>query len=79
MQDFIVDYLQREYELPEGIDLLTFNYVESGYVDSLGLIQFIATLEDEYNIEFSEDDLQNPAFKTVGGLMEIMKEKMKAE
>lgn len=77
MLEFIVNYLQREYELPKGIDILKFNYVESGYIDSFGLIQFIATLEDEYQIEFTDAELQNPEIKTIGGLMKIMSEKLK--
>lgn len=76
MKDFIVDYLQREYSLPEGIDLDTFNYIESGYVDSLGLIQFIATIEDEYNIEFTDEDLQSPELQTIGGLIKIIESKL---
>lgn len=72
MKDFIVEYLQREYTLPDGIDIDSFNYVESGYVDSLGLIQFIATIEDEFGIEFTDEDLQNPKLKTIGGLIEII-------
>lgn len=76
MKEFIVDYLQREYELPEGIDIDTFNYIESGYVDSMGLIQFIATIEDEYNITFSDEELQAPALKTIGGLVKMIEHKV---
>ena len=47
---FILDYIQREYTIPEGTDINNFNYVTSGYVDSLGFIQFIAVLEDEFAI-----------------------------
>lgn len=75
MKEFIVDYLQREYNLPEDIDLESFNYVESGYVDSLGLIQFITTVEDEYSIEFTDEELQNPKLKTIGGLIEMIQAK----
>ena len=73
---FILDYIQREYTLPEDIDVMELNYVESGYVDSLGLIQFIATIEDEFNISFTDDDLANPDIKIVGKLIEIIASKM---
>lgn len=46
VEDFIIKYIQREYTVPEDQDIMALNYVESGYVDSLGLIQFIATIED---------------------------------
>ena len=76
IRDFILDYIQREYTLPDGIDVMELNYVESGYVDSLGLIQFIATIEDEFNISFTDDDLANPDIKVVGKLIEIIYKKM---
>ena len=45
VKDFIVDYIQREYTIPEDTDILNLNYVEEGYIDSMGLIQFIAVIE----------------------------------
>ena len=60
IESFIIEYIQREYTVDENINILELNYVESGYVDSMGLIQFIATIEDEFQIEFSDDDLNNP-------------------
>ena len=75
VKEFILDYIQREYTLPDDIDVMELNYVESGYVDSLGLIQFIATIEDEFNISFTDEDLANPEIKVVGKLIEIIFEK----
>lgn len=76
IKEFIVEYIQREYTLPEDIDVMGLNYVESGYVDSLGLIQFIATIEDEFGIEFEDEDLENPNIKIVGELVNIIASKM---
>ena len=76
IKEFILDYIQREYTLPCDIDVMELNYVESGYVDSLGLIQFIATIEDEFNICFTDEDLANPDIKIVGRLIKIIFKKM---
>lgn len=76
IQDFLLDYIQREYSLPEDIDFITFNYVESGYIDSMGLVQFIATIEDEFGIEFTDEELENPKIKVIGGLIDMIKSKM---
>lgn len=75
IQTFITDYIQREYTIPEDVDILALNYTETGYVDSLGLIQFIATIEDEFSIEFTDDDLANPDIKVVGKLIRMIEEK----
>ncbi len=72
VKDFIVDYIQREYTLPEDMDIMDLNYVEEGYVDSIGLIQFIAIVEDEFGIAFTDDELSNPDIRVVGKLIDIV-------
>lgn len=74
-KDFIMEYIQREYTVSEDVDIMSLNYIESGYVDSLGLVQFIATLEDEFGIEFTDEELEDPSIKVVGGLVEIIEKK----
>ena len=76
VKEYILDALQREYSFPEGVDLNKFNYVEEGFMDSLGLLQFIAELEDEFNIEFTDAELESPDFKLVGPLCELVESKM---
>lgn len=76
VKDFIIDYIQREYTIPEDIDIMNLNYVESGYVDSLGMIQFIAVIEDEYGISFSDDELAEPGIKVVGKLVDMVVAKL---
>lgn len=78
IKDFICEYIQREYTIPADIDIMSLNYVESGYVDSLGFIQFIATVEDEFGIEFTEDELENSDIKIVGKLVDLITNKMGA-
>ena len=76
VKEFVIDYIQREYTVPGDIDILGLNYIESGYVDSLGLIQFIATVEDEFGIEFTDEDLENPEIRYVGGLIDMIGSKI---
>ena len=76
IKDFIVDYIQREYTLPDDSDIMSLNYVEEGYIDSLGLIQFIAVIEDEFGISFTDDELASPDIKVVGKLAALVFAKM---
>lgn len=76
VQEYIIDYLQREYSLPEDIEYETFNFVEEGYIDSMAMVQFIVLLEDEFDISFSDDELRDCSFKTIGGLTAIVEKKM---
>lgn len=75
IKEFVLNYIQREYSLPADVDVMNFNYIDSGYIDSMGLIQFIATLEDEFNIAFSDEDLENPDIRIIGKLIEMIHEK----
>lgn len=78
IKKFVIEYIQREYTISEDINIMDLNYIESGYIDSMGLIQFIATLEDEFGIEFSDEDMENPEIKVVGKLISMIDSKMKA-
>lgn len=78
VREFVIDYIQREYTIPDDIDIINLNFVEEGYVDSLGLVQFIYTLEDEFGIFFSDEDLQNPDINVIGKLIAIVESKMGA-
>ncbi len=72
----ILDFVEREYKLPENVDYETFDFVEKGFVDSMGMVQFVAILEDEFDIEFSAEELRSNDFRTVGGLEKLIQKKV---
>jgi acyl carrier protein len=76
IKSFIVDYIQREYTIPDDIDIMNLNYVEEGYIDSLGLIQFITVIEDEFGIIFTDDELASSDIKVVGKMVSFVHAKM---
>lgn len=76
VSDFVINRLEKKYTIDKSIDIETLNYVESGYVDSLGIILFITELEDEFNIEFSDEELADPSFKIVGKLIKLVEGKV---
>ena len=76
IKEFIINYIEKKGKLPEGINLDEFNYIETGYVDSIGIMKFIVEIEKEFDIEISDDDMISPEFKTIGGLIGIIKGKV---
>ena len=78
VKEFVTDYIQREYTVPEDKDIMTLNYIEEGYIDSMGYIQFISTIEDEVGIEFEVEDIDNPDMRIVGKLIDFINEKLEA-
>ena len=77
IRETILEFIEREYKLPDDINYETFNYIENGYVDSMGLVQFVTILEDDFDIEFSAEELLSEKFRTISGLEEIIMSKLK--
>lgn len=76
IKEFVTEYIQREYTVPEDVDIMTLNYIEAGYIDSMGFIQFVSTIEDEFDIEFEVEDIENPDMKIVGKLIDFISTKV---
>ena len=53
------------------------DYFATGYIDSLGAIEMISFIEENFNIELSSEDMENPNFKIVKGLIELIYVKVK--
>lgn len=76
IKDFIVKYISKKGKLPKDINMDEFNYIDTGYIDSMGLLKFVVELEQEFDIEISDDDIMLPEFKTIGGLVGMIEKKI---
>ena len=73
---FVLGLIEKQAKLPKDCDVDSFNYIDSGYVDSLYIIKFLVEIESFYDIEISESDMESSEFKTVGGLVSIIRRKI---
>ena len=48
-------------------------YLEEGYIDSFSLISFVEEVENKFKIKFSNKDKVSKKFKTLDGVLEIIK------
>ena len=78
VREFILDRLQREYSFKDGTDIDQINFVDEGYMDSLGLLQFIGEMEDEFGIEITDEELESGSFRIVGELIAMVEKKLEA-
>ncbi len=76
VREYILEALQREYSFKEDIEIDKINFIEEGYMDSLGLFQFIAELEDEFQIEFTDEEMSSHEFGVVGSLIKLVEKKI---
>ena len=54
----------------------TDNLIESGIIDSLGIIKLIAYLEKTYSIEITNDDLVVDNFETIEAISTFLKKRV---
>lgn len=78
-KDYLIQWFSKEtgLEIKEINNMAEKSFFEIGWVDSLLFINFISDIEQNFNIEFSNEDFQNRAFSTVNGLSKIIERKMK--
>ena len=60
------------------VDLsITDNLIETGIIDSLGIQQLIAYLEETFSIQITDDDLIADNFETIEAISTFLRNKMK--
>ena len=48
----------------------------SGIIDSLGLTQMVAFIEDEYDVEIDDADISAPNFRTIADINRLIQQKL---
>ena len=76
--NFIVSLLEKHGPVPEGNEKekLAYRFLETGHIDSFTLNEFIIEIEDQFDIVLSPDDTQSEEFRSIGGLIEIIKNRI---
>jgi len=76
MLEFFRNYLNSVKEINLSDDeLLNYRYLDN-HLDSFGIIQFIMAVEEEFGITLTPEDTESEEFRTVGGVIEIIKRKL---
>ncbi len=68
--NFILKYLKLNKTKQIDID-----YLAKGYVDSLGFVKFVVSIEKKFKIKFDQKDFMNRKFRTIKGLALIISKK----
>lgn len=76
VREYIMEILQREYSFKKDDNIDSIDYIGGGYMDSLGILRFIGQIEDEFSIEFSDEELKSESFRIVGELINMIEMKL---
>jgi D-alanine--poly(phosphoribitol) ligase subunit 2 len=72
---FIISLLEKHGPIPAETDdeRMAYRFLEVAHIDSFGLNEFILEIEDQFNIVLSPEDNQSEEFRSVGGLVQLIK------
>ncbi|MDB9936482.1 phosphopantetheine-binding protein [Candidatus Pelagibacter sp.] len=70
--NFILKYFKNK-----KIKKLNTDYMSKGYIDSLGFVKFITSIEKFFKIKFNQKDFMNRNFRTIKGLAQIIFDRKK--
>lgn len=76
VKGYILAYISKKQKLIEDANLDSFDYIKSGYVDSMGIFMFTVEMEEEFGIAFTDDEIASDEFRTIGGLTSIIEKKL---
>jgi acyl carrier protein len=77
VRQFVIQLIKEKGALPSGVETDTINYIDSGLIDSIGIIKFVLQIEARFDVEFSESDIESETFRTIGGLVSMIQKKYK--
>ena len=76
VRGFILKQIQRKARLPADADLAVFDYIDSGHVDSIGIIKFVLEIEAEFDVTIDDAELASDRFRTVEGVIALVEGKL---
>lgn len=78
IEKWIIQWFQKNSNIDdkEILDYKDENYFSNGWIDSLKFISFITDIENEFEVNFLNDEFQNRKFATINGICMIIEEKI---
>ena len=75
VEKIVLDYINSKSEIPNQSknEQLNYDYLSSGSIDSMQMVEMIEFLESKFKMRFNSEDFQLNKFRLVGGLIEIIK------
>ncbi len=77
IRSFVRELLEKKSRLPKGFDD-TSDFIQTGIMDSIGIIKFILELESRFDIEITDADIESDEFRSIQGLVAMIHRKVAA-
>jgi acyl carrier protein len=72
--DRIEKYLREQFSIAEDDPgfTRTVDLYESGYVDSVGVVELLSFIDEEFGVDVPEPELLSPGFSNIDGIARIV-------
>jgi acyl carrier protein len=76
IQQWLIDFFSSRVTIPGDTleQKLKVNYIETQLLDSLDMVELLETIEHHFSIRFRSNHMQDPRFRIIRGLAEIIDE-----
>ena len=75
----IIRWLLEFLKIEKKKSLIKKNFMNENYIDSLGIMKMISSLEKKFNFKFKKKDYNDPRFQIIEGLSEIVLENVRTK
>jgi acyl carrier protein len=73
VSSWVVDWFSSRGKIRcDAREALAIDYLQSGLLSSLEIVEFVAELEDRFSVQFSAAEMQDPRFSTIGGIAQLI-------
>lgn len=74
IRSYVLEFINQRNPVPGETEAeqMSVAYLDIGLIDSMGLVELVAGLEDAFGVRFEPEDMQSPEFGTVGGLIAVV-------
>lgn len=77
VQEWLIDWFATQSSVPRDVAeaKTDTDYLKKEWIDSMQFIELVSEIEEEFHVEFSNDEFQDRSFSTIEGLSTIVVDK----
>jgi len=76
VQNWLKDWFRKRGKVKRhGDPPIDLDYFEGGWLTSMEVVEFVTEIEEQFNVQFSDQDMQDSRFVTIAGLAELISER----
>ncbi len=74
VQTWLKDWFEKRAKIGtlNSQSLLDVDYFQAGWLTSMEVVEFITEIEQQFEMQFSDEDMQDPRFVTIAGLTDLI-------